>query len=105
MNILLCCSGGISTSILVQKMKEAAHQQNLEVKIRAVSAAEVNKWIAEADVLLLGPQVRFLLERVREVAERHAVPVDAIKAVDYGMMNGENVLNQAIRLIKEAKGK
>ena len=34
MNILLCCSAGMSTSLLVNKMEKAAVEEGLSVKSR-----------------------------------------------------------------------
>ena len=39
--ILLSCAGGFSTSLLVNKMKEAAKAEGKEYKIKAVAAAQV----------------------------------------------------------------
>ena len=41
MNILLCCSAGMSTSLLVTKMEAAAKARGLEGKIWAVSGDAV----------------------------------------------------------------
>ena len=41
MKILLACSSGMSTSLLVNKMKEAATEQSVEAEIWAVGQAEV----------------------------------------------------------------
>lgn len=99
MNILLVCSAGMSTSLLVTKMEKAAEAKGLKAKIWAVSgdAAEAN--MDKADVLLLGPQVRFLLNQMKGLAEPKGVKVDTINPTDYGMMNGEKVLNQAIGML------
>ncbi|MEF1308445.1 PTS sugar transporter subunit IIB, partial [Vibrio owensii] len=35
--ILLCCSAGMSTSMLVKKMEQAAEKQGIECKIDALS--------------------------------------------------------------------
>ncbi len=58
--IMLVCSAGMSTSLLVTKMEKAAAEQGLEAKIFAVAEAEAANHLDEIDVLLLGPQVRFL---------------------------------------------
>ena len=39
-NIVLCCAAGMSTSMLVQRMKEAAQKKGIEVSIKAVPVAE-----------------------------------------------------------------
>ena len=38
-NIVLCCAAGMSTSMLVQRMKDAADKKGVEVTIKAVSTA------------------------------------------------------------------
>ncbi|MGO3750062.1 PTS sugar transporter subunit IIB, partial [Vagococcus salmoninarum] len=52
-------------------------------------------------VLLLGPQVRFMKGQFEKKLEPMNIPLEVIDMKDYGMMNGENVLNQALNLIKE----
>lgn len=70
MNILLCCAAGMSTSLLVQKMEQAAREKGLEAKIWAVSADEVKHHIDQAQVLLLGPQVRYKLAEMKKKGRR-----------------------------------
>ena len=53
------------------------------------------------DVLLLGPQVRFMKADFEKRLEPKGIPLDVINMADYGMMNGEKVLDQAIALIGE----
>lgn len=53
---------------------------------------------AEADIVLLGPQVRYQKSQVESMAGD--VPVAVIDMRDYGTMNGEAVLEKALRLIK-----
>lgn len=40
-NIVLCCAAGMSTSMLVQRMKDAAQKKGVEVTIKAVPVAEL----------------------------------------------------------------
>ncbi|CAH0308046.1 Lichenan-specific phosphotransferase enzyme IIB component [Peribacillus sp. Bi96] len=99
MNILLVCSAGMSTSLLVTKMEKAAEAKGIEAKIWAVSADQAGENIDNADVLLLGPQVRYLLNDVKKMAESKPVVVDVINQVHYGLMNGEAVLETALGLV------
>ncbi|MBO1580199.1 PTS sugar transporter subunit IIB [Bacillus sp. XF8] len=98
MNILLCCAAGMSTSLLVTKMEKAAQAKGLEVKIWAVSGSEIRNHIDEADVLLLGPQVRYLLPKMKEMCGEKGIPVDIIHSVHYGLCNGEAVLEAALSM-------
>lgn len=103
MNILLCCAAGMSTSLLVEKMKEAAKEMGVEAKIWAVSVGSLEEHIKEAEVVLIGPQIRFKINQIKALADEVNIPVDVINTVDYGMINGKKVVQHAIRLIKEAR--
>lgn len=98
-NILLVCNAGMSTSMLVQKMQKAASAKNIDVQVSAKSLTEAKKDLNSADVILIGPQIRYELNNVKEIASN--IPVDAINMQDYGLMNGEKVLNQALELLGE----
>lgn len=88
--IILLCSAGMSTSILVTKMQEAAAAQNFEVEISAHSVSEATRVAADADIVLLGPQVRFNLSTVQK--QLPDKPVQVIDMRAYGTMNGEAVI-------------
>ena len=96
--ILLCCSAGMSTSLLVTKMEAAAREQGIECQIAAYSEADVKNHEDEMDVLLLGPQVRFLLSKFKKEAPAN-LPIEVIDTVAYGTMNGAKVLDRALELI------
>lgn len=98
--IMLVCSAGMSTSLLVTKMEAAAKVKGQEIKIFAVSEAEANRHFEEIDVLLLGPQVRFLKKKIEKALEGKNIPVEVIDSIDYGTMNGDSVLTKALALLK-----
>ena len=100
LKILLCCSAGMSTSLLVTKMQAAAKEQGIECSIQAMAEGEVKNHEDEMDVLLLGPQVRFLFNKIEEDCIPLNIPIAPIEPASYGAMDGEKVLKQAIRLIK-----
>ncbi|WP_314065761.1 PTS sugar transporter subunit IIB [uncultured Vagococcus sp.] len=99
--IMLVCSAGMSTSLLVTKMEKAAEAQGIEADIFAVSASDADSNLADknVDVLLLGPQVRFMKGQFEQKLAPMGIPLDVIDMKDYGMMNGENVLKVALNLI------
>ena len=53
--IMLCCSAGMSTSLLVRKMVDAAKERDLPVQIDAYGVAEFDMQFPQYQVVLLGP--------------------------------------------------
>ena len=100
--IMLVCSAGMSTSLLVTKMEKVAAERGLDTDIFAVSASEADNNIESknVDVMLLGPQVRFMKAQFEKKLAGKDIPLEVINMQDYGMMNGEKVLDQALNLIK-----
>lgn len=97
MNILLVCSAGMSTSLLVSRMLDAAKKRGLDIQIEAHPVAETEMYGTQADMILLGPQVRFQLQNIRSLFSEK--PVEVIDTRDYGMMNGEKVLNHVLEVL------
>lgn len=99
--IMLACAAGMSTSLLVKKMQEAAKTQGIDAEIFAVSASEVDDNVEKKsiDVVMLGPQVRFMKDDITRKLEPKGIPVAVIDMADYGMMKGEKVLATALSLL------
>lgn len=96
--IRLFCAAGMSTSLLVNKMKEVAKAKGIEVDIEAFPEGQMDKHLENVNVALLGPQVGYTLGKSKKICEPKGIPVDVIPIVDYGMMNGEKVLDFALKL-------
>lgn len=100
--ILLVCSAGMSTSLLVTKMEAAAKEVGDEIKIFALPISDGEKKLHEVDCVLLGPQVRFQKAAIEKMAagrKAGAIPVDVIDMRDYGTMNGKAVFETAMKLL------
>lgn len=94
--IVLLCSAGMSTSMLMTKMREYAASIGYECSVDAYPVSEAAKQGADADIVLLGPQVRFQLESVKKEVN---CPVQTIDTMAYGMMDGKAVLESVIEVI------
>ncbi len=99
--IMLVCSAGMSTSLLVNKMEKAAIARGIDAEIFAVSAPEAESYMEEKsiDVVLLGPQVRFMKAQFEKKLAGKDIPLAVVNMEDFGRMNGEKVLDQALNLI------
>ena len=101
MKIGLFCAAGMSTSMLVEKMKAVASERGIEAEIAAYPESEMETYVDNIDVALLGPQVKYLLSKGKQICEPKGVPIDVINTVDYGMMNGAKVLDHSLKLVNK----
>ncbi|MDQ1000649.1 PTS system cellobiose-specific IIB component [Neobacillus niacini] len=101
MNIILVCFAGMSTSMLVSKMEKIAAERGIEANISAMPATEIYDELDGADVVLLGPQARYALDKVKSEAEPKGIPVAVIDSILYGTMNGGAVLDMALEMAKK----
>jgi cellobiose PTS system EIIB component len=99
--ILLACSSGMSTSLLVTKMEQHAKSIGDEVVIWAVGQDKAKQDMAKADVVLIGPQMRFLKGDLEKDAAQYGIKVEVIDMMAYGMADGKKAYEQAISLIGE----
>ena len=99
-NIVLCCAAGMSTSMLVQRMLDAAKAKEIEVSIRAIPVAEFSDNIGTADIVLLGPQVKYEQAKLQAIAAPMGKQVAVIDMMDYGMMKGDAVLDKALKMLE-----
>lgn len=100
--ILLVCDLGMSTSLMVRKMQEAAKARGIEAEICAKSIRDYKTAVTEFDIALLGPQIRYKLVECEKIAHEHNKKIACIDMMAYGTMQGDKVLDQALALIEEA---
>ena len=96
--ILLVCSAGMSTSLLVTKMEESAKEKGIEIHIEALPVSECSRVVDKVDIVLLGPQVRFQKPQV-DALVKGRIPVEVIDMRLYGTMNGKAILEDVLTKI------
>jgi PTS system cellobiose-specific IIB component len=99
--IILFCGAGMSTSLLVNKMKEAAAAQGKDYEIHAHALSEESKYAPTADVILIGPQVRFELANMRK--RNPDKLITDIPMRTYGLMDGKGALELAEKTMAQGK--
>ena len=100
MRILLTCCLGMSTSLLVEMMNETCKKQGKSHKIWCVDENLVDCSVMQCDILLLGPQLKHVYKRFHKSYGK-MVPIAMIDQRDYGLLDGEKVLEKAERIYNE----
>ncbi|PAD39661.1 PTS sugar transporter subunit IIB [Terribacillus sp. 7520-G] len=103
--ILLACSAGMSTSMVVSKMKKAAEALEDEYYIYAIPEGAIEEELLahheEVVVIMLGPQVRFAKRATEKRAKPYGIPVDVMDVRLYGTADGEKLLEKALQLASQ----
>ena len=102
MKIILVSYSGSSASILKDRMLAWAAANMMETEIVISSLAGLEEGAEDADIVLVGPQVRCALASVREWVPVK-VPVLAVHTRDFGMAKGDRVMQEAIAEIRRYK--
>lgn len=98
--VLIVCSWGMSTSLLVESMLTAATTRKYELTVEALSAGEYAEKVDTCDVVLIAPQIRHLRKSIEKLAASVGKPVALIEPFHYATMNGQAVLEQVIQMLQ-----
>lgn len=91
LNILLSCSYGLSTSILVKKMERYFDEQKYPFTVEAQPESIALENIKKFDVVLIGPQVRYLKPKFDNVIGGE-IPVYVMESRPYGMQQVDTLI-------------
>lgn len=97
--VLLCCAAGMSTSLLITKMRQDIEDRSLDLEITAMPISEGIEKVGEFDVVLLGPQVGYSKANFEKEADGR-INVAVIPMADYGRMNAAKIDDLAVSLLK-----
>ncbi|AKX33964.1 PTS system, cellobiose-specific IIB component [Spiroplasma litorale] len=95
--ILLVCSAGMSTSMLVKKMQMYATIKKLEFEIVAKGIAEAKPELSSYDAIMIGPQISYALDEIKKMAV--GKPVELIPTQIYALAKGEDAIKQALKML------
>lgn len=96
--ITLVCAGGFSSSMLLSEMQKIIDEKNLDIKLKAVAESRFDQYKDSTDILLIAPQVRYLEKTLKEKHNLKNMKIMIIDSIDYGLMNGAKVLEDALKL-------
>lgn len=96
MKVLMVCSGGMSSAIVVEAIKKEADKENFPLEIKAVGTSEFYDEVKDNnyDLALVAPQVRHRLNDFKQQAQEFNLDVDTIEPMGYTPLGGARVLKQ-----------
>ena len=100
--VILVCAAGMSSSLIEEKIRQAAAAAGKDMELKAIDATRMSLWDYERDpmdVILVAPQVRFKKKGIIEKAEPLGIIVQDIDTIAYGMVDGEKIFAQVLNAI------
>ncbi|MPM30522.1 PTS system cellobiose-specific EIIB component [bioreactor metagenome] len=100
---LLICTAGITTGLLVKNVQNAADERGLDIHVYSAPAIIAEQAIQSQaiDALMIGPQSKYEIARLKDFLTYKAVPYKLISKENYEILDGEAVLEEIIALIGE----
>ncbi|WP_283272543.1 PTS sugar transporter subunit IIB [Spiroplasma sp. SV19] len=98
--ILLSCSFGFSTSILVKKMENYFKTKSYPFTVEALNETSAISVIENYDVILIGPQVSYLLKKFKAAANEQ-IPVYIMETRSYGLQKVDLIIEKMLADMKE----
>lgn len=96
MKLLVCCANGMSSSLLVQKMREEVKQRSLsDIKIGACAMVQLDRYLQEADVLLIAPQIGFVKKEIEK--QNPTIRIIEINGEAYGTFDVSHILDEVLQ--------
>lgn len=102
LNVLLVCGSGASSGFMATNMRRAAVARGLDAEIKARSESEIENYIEDINVLMVGPHLAYILDEVEEYTGGLDVKVILMKAEYYSTLDGNKAIDH---MLSELEGK
>ena len=107
MKIILCCVAGLSTTMMMDSMKDVLKKSKVlnekEYSLEAIPVEQLPNEIEGTDVVLLGPQISYKKDYVEKITNPLNIPYVVIDQQTYGSMDGVTVLKEAFIAKRKAE--
>lgn len=101
MKILLVCSGGMSSSMIVKALVNEGKKEGLEIVSKAVSMGDFESELKNGwDGALVAPQIRYKMDEFKVLGEENNVPIQVIEVKGYSPLGGKILLAQVKEMLK-----
>ena|SRR5690625_4012905 len=100
LKVLLFCAMGMSSSLVVKSVLEAAKSRNIDLDFKSYSSVNFKEQNYDGiDLILLAPQVHNQMEEVKGFLSHTETPVVKVGLREYGMIEGDKILDQILEAL------
>lgn len=96
MKVVMVCSGGMSSAIVVKAILKEAQKQGFDLDMIAVGSGEVEDTLNQSDydLLLVAPQVKHQFSRYEALAKEKNIPIELVAPTGYTPIGAPKTLEQ-----------
>lgn len=100
MKVLLVCSGGMSSSMVVKSLINEGKKVGLEIESKAVGTGEFEAEVKNGwDAALVAPQIRHKFNEFKAIADEAGIPAEVIETKGYSPLGGKFLIEQVRKML------
>ncbi|HIY93681.1 PTS sugar transporter subunit IIB [Companilactobacillus sp. HBUAS56275] len=93
LQVLLVCGTGASSGFMAVSMRKVAKKKGLDYQIKARSESELENYLAETDVIMIGPHLSFMEAEIKQLVTGTDKKVILMNSDYYATLDGEKALD------------
>ena len=90
--VLLISPQAMATQIFTERARQLIQSRGIAAEISSMSEADAIPLINNFDLIILSPQLRFLLSDKQALGIKNDLPIEVLNSKDFGKLDPEAVL-------------
>lgn len=104
LKVLLSCSAGLTTSMFAEKLNSVAQMLNLDYQFDAVSYLSIYEEVENYDVILIAPQIGYMLKRLKDsLTNKLVLQIPTSVFASYDALSAIQFLQKELEIFNERK--
>ena len=98
LRVLLVCGSGASSGFMAANIRKAAKEKGLEMSVQARSDSEIDNYIEDVDLIMVGPHLEYVMDELEEYTEEYPVKIALMKPEYYSALDGAKAIEHILSL-------
>ncbi|MDF1487551.1 PTS sugar transporter subunit IIB [Tessaracoccus caeni] len=99
--VLLVCGSGASSGFMAANIRKAATARGLNVSVTARSESEIENYVDDIDVLMVGPHLAYIVDEVDDYVGDRPVAVILMRPDYYSTLDGDLAIDHLIAVLSD----
>lgn len=99
--VLLVCGSGASSGFMAANIRKAAAARGLNLSVTARSESEIENYVDEIDVLMVGPHLAYIVDEVDDYVGDRPIAVILMSPDYYSTLDGDLAVDHLINTLTD----